>query len=148
MVSLEQVKLLESKVSRMIEYVKKVNEENKKLKDKLDSYEKRTGELEVLFQRFKDDQGRIEDGILAALDLLNQFEDTVETKLGSTENAQQEAPAAPAAKTQVKAVAREEEAAEMPEEAGEEQEEFIDLISEASMDEEDQGISSTELDIF
>ena len=81
MVSLEQVKLLESKVTRMIEYITKVTDENAKLKEKLDSYEKRTGELEILFQRFKDDQGRIEDGILSALDLLNQFEDALGSKL-------------------------------------------------------------------
>ena len=81
MISLEQVKLLESKVSRMIEYIKRITEENMKLKEKLESYEKRTGELEVLFQRFKEDQNRIEDGILSALDLLNQFEDAVESKL-------------------------------------------------------------------
>ena len=87
MVSLEQVKLLESKVTRMIEYVKKVNEENSRLKEKLDSYEKRTGELEVLFQRFKEDQGRIEDGILSALNLLNQFEDAMESKLSLQKNA-------------------------------------------------------------
>ena len=83
MISLEKVKLLESKVSRMIEYARKVSEENTKLKEKLESYEKRTRELEVLFQRFKEDQTRIEDGILSALDLLNQFEDAVESKLSS-----------------------------------------------------------------
>jgi len=81
MVSLEQVKLLESKVSRTIDYVKKVTEENAGLKEKLDSYQKRIDELEVLIQRFKEDQSRIEDGILSALDRLNQFEDALESKL-------------------------------------------------------------------
>jgi chromosome segregation ATPase len=81
MVSLEQVKLLESKVTRTIEYVKKVTEENRKLKEKLDSYQKRTDDLEVLIQRFKEDQSKIEDGILSALDRLNQFEDALENKL-------------------------------------------------------------------
>jgi len=81
MVSLEQVKLLESKVTNTIEYVKKVTGENAKLKEKLDSYQKRIEELEVLVQQFKENQGRIEDGILSALDKLNQFEDALESKL-------------------------------------------------------------------
>jgi len=83
MISLEQVKLLESKVSRTIEYVKKVSEEKAQLKEKLDSYQKRIEELEILIQRFKEDQSRIEDGILSALDRLNQFEDAVESKLSA-----------------------------------------------------------------
>ena len=81
MVSLEQVKLLESKVSRTIDYVKKVTEENTGLKEKLDSYQKRIDSLEVLIQRFKEDQSLIEDGILSALDRLNQFEDALEGTL-------------------------------------------------------------------
>jgi len=83
MVSLEQVKLLESKVTNTIEYVKKVTAENSKLKEKLNSYQKRIDELEVLVQQFKENQGRIEDGILSALDRLNQFEDALESKLSS-----------------------------------------------------------------
>ena len=83
MVSLEQVKLLESKVTKTIEYVKKVTEENSRLKAKLDSNQKRIDELEVLIHQFKDEQSRIEDGILSALDRLNQFEDAVETVVSS-----------------------------------------------------------------
>ena len=81
MVSLEQVKLLESKVTRAIDYIKKVTEEKDSLREKLDSYQKRIDELEVLILRFKEDQSRIEDGILSALDRLNQFEDALENKL-------------------------------------------------------------------
>jgi len=83
MVTLEQVKLLESKVTRTIDYVKKVTEENARLKEKLDSYQGRIDELEVLIQRFREDQSRIEDGILSALDRLNQFEDALESKFPS-----------------------------------------------------------------
>jgi hypothetical protein len=81
MVSLEQVKLLETKVSRAIDYVERVTGENALLQGKLESYQKRIDELEVLVQRFKEDQGRIEDGILSALDRLNQFEDAIEKSL-------------------------------------------------------------------
>ncbi|MCL2601509.1 MAG: cell division protein ZapB [Treponema sp.] len=81
MVSLEQIKLLESKVTKAVDYVKKVTEENKTLKGKLDSYQERIDELEVLIQQFKEEQSRIENGILSALDRLNQFEDAVEKAL-------------------------------------------------------------------
>ena len=80
MLSLEQVKLLESKVSRAIDYTKKLSEENAVLKDKLDSYQKRIDELDALVLKFKDEQGRIEEGILSALDRLNKFEDALESK--------------------------------------------------------------------
>ena len=83
MISLEQVKLLESKVAKTIDYVNKVTGENSALKEKLFSYEKRIGELEVLVQRFNDTQNRIESGILSAIERLNQFEDAIETKLSS-----------------------------------------------------------------
>jgi hypothetical protein len=88
MINLEQVKLLETKVARAIEYVERVTGENAallqkevELRARLESYQKRIDELEVLIVRFKEDQGRIEDGILAALDRLNQFENAIEQSL-------------------------------------------------------------------
>ena len=88
MISLEQVQLLESRVARAIEYVQKVNAENaalvsekSALQVKIDAYQKRIEELEVFVLRFKDEQGRIEDGIIAALDRLSQFEEAVESSL-------------------------------------------------------------------
>ena len=83
MLSLEQVMMLESKVTRIINHTKKLNEENSNLKKTLDSYQKKIEELEVIVQQFKEDQGRIEDGILSALDRLNKFEDALESKLSS-----------------------------------------------------------------
>ena len=79
MVSLEQIKLLEAKVSSTIDYVQKVNAENKRLKDTLDSYQVRIEELEVIVLKFKEDQGMIENGILSTLDRLNQFEGAAES---------------------------------------------------------------------
>jgi hypothetical protein len=76
---------LETKVARAIEYVERVTGENALLQEKLESYQKRIDELEVLVQRFKEDQGRIEDGILSALDRLNQFEDAIEKSLAARE---------------------------------------------------------------
>jgi len=80
MVSLEQVKLLETKVIKTIEHVKKVTEENTLLKGRLDSCQQRIDELEVLVKQFREEESRIEDGILSALDRLNQFEDALERK--------------------------------------------------------------------
>jgi len=88
MVSLEQVQLLEAKVAKAIEYVKRVTEENASLVEersslmgKLNSSQKRLDELEILVMSFKEDQGRIEDGIMAALDRLSQFEEAFENSL-------------------------------------------------------------------
>jgi chromosome segregation ATPase len=81
MVTLEQVKLLETKVVRAIDYVERISRENSQLQGKLDSYQKRIDELEVLIQQFREDQGRIEEGILAALERLNKFEDAIEKSI-------------------------------------------------------------------
>ncbi|MDR2404088.1 MAG: cell division protein ZapB [Spirochaetaceae bacterium] len=81
MVTLEQVKLLETKVAKTIDFVNRITEENTFLKGKLDDYQKRIDELEVLIQSFKNDQGRIEDGILSALDRLSQFEAAMERSI-------------------------------------------------------------------
>jgi predicted nuclease with TOPRIM domain len=79
MVTLEQIKLLESKVAKAIDIVTRITEENSYLKGKLEAYQKRIDELEVLIQRFKEDQGRIEEGIISALDRLSKFEEAVES---------------------------------------------------------------------
>lgn len=83
MVSLEHVKLLEDRIIRTLDHVQHVQEENSLLREKLDEYKCRIDELEVLIKTFKDDQSKIEDGILAALDRLNQFEIAVERGLSS-----------------------------------------------------------------
>jgi predicted nuclease with TOPRIM domain len=88
MISLEQVQLLEARVSKAIEYVQLKDAENAALlnekaglQKKLEANQKRIDELEVLVMRFKEDQGRIEDGIIAALDRLSQFEEALENSL-------------------------------------------------------------------
>jgi len=88
MISLEQVQLLEAKVAKAVEYVQKVTAENAALSSeraglqaKLESNQKRIDELEVLVMRFKEDQSRIEDGIMSALNRLGQFEEAFENSL-------------------------------------------------------------------
>jgi chromosome segregation ATPase len=79
--TLDHVKILESKVVKAIDFVNRLTEENDQLKEQLDSYQKRIDELEALIQSFKEEQGRIEDGILSALNRLNQFEDAIDKSL-------------------------------------------------------------------
>jgi hypothetical protein len=88
MISLEQVQELEIKVAKAIEYIQQVTAENsalvaekESLLSKLEVNQKRLDELELLVMRFKEDQGRIEDGIIAALDRLSQFEEAFENSL-------------------------------------------------------------------
>ncbi len=78
MVSLEQVRLLETKVVKAIDFVRQLSDENALLRQKLEGYQNRIGELEVLVEQFKADQSHIEAGIISALDRLNQFEDAME----------------------------------------------------------------------
>jgi chromosome segregation ATPase len=94
MINLEQVKLLESKVVKAIDYVERLAKENAALQRqeaewqaKLESYQKRIDELEILVMGFKEDQGQIEEGILAALDRLSQFEKAIEESLRETKSA-------------------------------------------------------------
>jgi len=98
MISLEQVRLLETRVAKAIEYVQRVNAENAALvseraglQAKLEANQKRIDELEVLVMRFKEDQGRIEDGIIAALDRLSQFEEAFENSLKENVTAKKQA---------------------------------------------------------
>jgi FtsZ-binding cell division protein ZapB len=126
MVSLEQVQLLESRVARAIEYVGKLTAENSalaseksSLMSKLDACQKRVDELEVLVMRFKDEQSRIEDGIISALDRLNQFEEAVEKSLKERQTAVKPAAekhAAPVASEKTPAKPKEPEEPEPPEE--------------------------------
>ena len=89
MVTLEQVKLLESKVVRAVDYIRQATEENTLLKNKLSGYEKKIADLESLIQNFKEDQGRIEKGIISALERLDQFEDAIDSALTNPGNAGQ-----------------------------------------------------------
>jgi len=88
MINLEQVKLLETKVAKAIDFVEKISKENAalirreaELQEKLETNQKRIDELEVLIRGFKEEQGRIEDGILSALDRLSQFEEAIDKSL-------------------------------------------------------------------
>lgn len=77
MVSLEQIRQLESKVHGAVARIKGLVTENTTLKGRLSQYEKRITELEELISAFKTDQDEIEQGIVAALSQLDTLEDAV-----------------------------------------------------------------------
>ena len=75
MVTLEQIKLLESKLTRAINFVTQLTEENSRLK-------KRSEALEETIIALKEEKARIEEGIVSVLGKLNQFEDAIERSHG------------------------------------------------------------------
>ena len=84
MISLEQIKQLESKVHGAVARLKTLTSENMTLKKRLEQYEARIGELEELISEFKNDQDEIEQGIVAALSQLDSLEDAVAEQTTST----------------------------------------------------------------
>lgn len=77
MLNLEQVKLLENKVEKLIALVQTTLNEKASLKIQLIEKDRRIAELENLLSAFRDDQSKIEAGILNTLSHLNTFEKTV-----------------------------------------------------------------------
>jgi FtsZ-binding cell division protein ZapB len=76
MISLEQIRLLEGKISRAIELIRVLKEENATLRRGLDSAQNRMKELESLVDGFKTDQKEIEGVIVRALRHLDDLEAT------------------------------------------------------------------------
>jgi len=110
MINLEQVKLLESKVAKAIDYIERLTVENaslqqreKETQTKLESCQKRIDELDKIVMQFREDHGQIETGILAALDRLSQFEKAMEKSLNEGK-----------AKTAVKETAHKQQAEKTP----------------------------------
>lgn len=77
MITIDQIQKLDEKVQAVVERMAALKSENTALKGKLDQYQKRIGELEVMIDRFKQDQTQIEEGIVRALEKLDQLEDSV-----------------------------------------------------------------------
>jgi FtsZ-binding cell division protein ZapB len=93
MVTLEQIKLLESKIARAIDFVGQVTEENVRLK-------KRNTALEEAIARLKEEKTKVEEGIVSVLGRLNQFEDAIGrslTAVKSVSNPPANSPPRPAA---------------------------------------------------
>lgn len=79
MISLEQIRLLESKITRAIELIRILKEENGTLRRGLESAQKRMKELETLVDGFKTDQREIESVILRTLHNLDDLEESAAT---------------------------------------------------------------------
>ena len=75
MVTLEQIRQLDTRVRRAIELIGKLKEENYTLKNRLAEYQDRIEELEVLISNFKEDQSEIEQGIVNVISELESIDD-------------------------------------------------------------------------
>jgi FtsZ-binding cell division protein ZapB len=80
MITLEQIRLLESKIARAIELIRVLKEENSSLHKGLESAQKRMKELETLVDGFKTDQKEIESVIVRTLHTLDEVEENVSAK--------------------------------------------------------------------
>ncbi len=83
MLTLEQVKTLESKVERAVQVINALRSENKQLKTSLQSANRRIAELEGLLHTVEQEQGRIEEGFKQALRKLDELEDSLYTGASS-----------------------------------------------------------------
>lgn len=77
MISLDQVHLLEQKVEIAISRITTLNREKAALVERCNKLENQNGELRTQLSAFEQDQGRIEKGILSALDRLANMENTI-----------------------------------------------------------------------
>lgn len=76
MISLEQIRLLEQKVTSAVELIRRLKEENAALRRGLDSAQRRMQELETLVEGFKTDQREIESAIVRTIASLDELEES------------------------------------------------------------------------
>ena len=76
MINLEQIRLLESRITRALELIRVLKEENSTLRRGLESAQKRMRELESMVDGFKTDQKEIESIIVRTLHNLDDLEET------------------------------------------------------------------------
>ena len=82
MITLEQIRLLESKITRAIDLIRVLKEENSTLRKGLESAQRRMRELETLVDGFKTDQKEIESVIVRTLHNLDELEESAATPGG------------------------------------------------------------------
>lgn len=85
MITLDQIRSLDSKVKNAIDEILDLRKENTELKLKLSSYEDRIDELDGMIGQFKAEQGQIEEGIIRTLKVLDTFESNGEQSPDSSE---------------------------------------------------------------
>lgn len=77
MITLDQVRALETRVEKALGAMDRLTAENAALRETVAREKARAAELERTIEEFRRDQNRIEQGILHALERLNAFEDAV-----------------------------------------------------------------------
>lgn len=77
MITLDQVRALETRVEKALGAMDRLTAENTALRETVAREKARAVELERTIEEFRRDQNRIEQGILHALERLNAFEDAV-----------------------------------------------------------------------
>ena len=87
MITIEQIQKLDKKVQAAVSRITALQNDNATLREKLDEYQKRISELEVMIDRFKKDQTEIESGIIRALEQLDHLEDSMEGEEPTKEEA-------------------------------------------------------------
>ena len=93
MITLEQIRLLEGKITRAIELIRVLKEENSTLRKGLESAQKRMKELETLVEGFKTDQREIESVIVRTLEHLDELEEAASDPKKPDHNGRRQAPA-------------------------------------------------------
>ena len=87
MISLEQIRLLEQKVTSAVELIRVLKEENVTLRRGLDSAQRRMKELETLVEGFKTDQREIESAIVRTLRNLDDLEESAAARTAAAATA-------------------------------------------------------------
>ncbi len=99
MISLEQIRLLEQKVTSAVELIRVLKEENSTLRRGLDSAQRRMKELETLVEGFKTDQREIESAIVRTLRNLDDLEESAAARAAAAAGTSAPAAAGSAAPT-------------------------------------------------
>ncbi|HVO37939.1 MAG TPA: hypothetical protein VMV03_02825 [Spirochaetia bacterium] len=114
MITLEQIRLLEGKITRAIELIRVLKEENTTLRRGLESAQKRMKELETLVDGFKTDQREIETVIVRTLHNLDELEETAATPKRSEQDGRTHADARAARQKPAEERAAEDSSARQP----------------------------------
>jgi chromosome segregation ATPase len=77
MISLEQIQKLEARVTKAVQLIKTLKNENHNLRQTLSTAQERMKELEQRISSFRTDQKDIEQSIIRALENLNELEDEI-----------------------------------------------------------------------
>lgn len=84
MVSLEQVRILEARINKVVDLINILKEENRTLKKTLAKSQQKISDMESLISNFKNGQDQIEQGIISVIKKLDTLEDDIAEPSGET----------------------------------------------------------------